>query len=192
MADAGHRGSGGRAPVRPGVRAWLDSIPLTARMIFYAIFFLTGVLVGLPYLAYQIDVHLPACRVDIGVFRYVGVAVFVLFFVIYARGSYTLTRLGRGAYVEFDPPKEFVATGPFCWCRNPIAGSVVGMILGEALAFSSVGIFLLFLVAIPLAHLQVVLLEEPLLERRFGSAYNDYRARVPRWFPRPPGNEGAR
>jgi protein-S-isoprenylcysteine O-methyltransferase Ste14 len=85
-----------------------------------------------------------------------------------------------------------VATGPFQWCRNPIAGSVVGMVLGEALALSSVGILLLFVVAIPLAHMQVVLLEEPLLEKRFGSAYNDYRARVPRWLPRPPRNGDGR
>jgi len=192
MADAGHRGGKGDVPAKRGRGAWLDSIPVTARMVFYAIFFLTGVLVGLPYLAYQIDVFLPSCRVEVGWLRYLGVAVFILFFVIYARGSYILFRLGRGTYVEFDPPKEFVATGPFRWCRNPIAGSVVGMILGEALALSSVGIMLLFLVAMPLAHLQVVMLEEPLLEKRFGSAYNDYRARVPRWLPRPPGKEGGR
>ena len=77
-------------------------------------------------------------------------------------------------------------TGPFRRVRNPVAACVLGMILGEALAWSSTGIFLLFLVGIPLAHLQVVLLEEPLLRKRFGQAYADYLERVPRWVPRIP------
>jgi protein-S-isoprenylcysteine O-methyltransferase Ste14 len=59
--------------------------------------------------------------------------------------------------------------------------------VGEAIAFSSVGIFLLFLVSVPAAHLQVVLLEEPLLKKRFGQAYEAYLAEVPRWLPRRPG-----
>ena len=35
-----------------------------------------------------------------------------------------------------------------------------------------------------LAHLFVLLYEEPTLERRFGASYDDYRRRVPRWIPR--------
>jgi protein-S-isoprenylcysteine O-methyltransferase Ste14 len=60
------------------------------------------------------------------------------------------------------------------------------MIGGLALAWSSIGVLLLFLLAMPLAHAQVVLLEEPLLRKRFGEAYVDYCRRVPRWIPRPP------
>ena len=59
------------------------------------------------------------------------------------------------------------------------------------MAFSSTGILLLFLVAMLLAHVQVSLLEEPLLLKRFGASYADYVARVPRWIPRRPGREGA-
>jgi protein-S-isoprenylcysteine O-methyltransferase Ste14 len=109
---------------------------------------------------------------------------------LYATASLLLSRHGRGAYVEFDPPREFVAVGPFQWCRNPIAGSLLGMLLGEALAFSSTGIFLLFLVALPLAQLQVVCLEEPLLRKRFGQAYEEYVRRVPRWLPGTPRRAG--
>jgi protein-S-isoprenylcysteine O-methyltransferase Ste14 len=34
-------------------------------------------------------------------------------------------------------------------------------------------------------HVAVVWMEEPELQRRFGSKYEDYRERVPRWFPVP-------
>jgi protein-S-isoprenylcysteine O-methyltransferase Ste14 len=60
------------------------------------------------------------------------------------------------------------------------------MLLGEALFFSSTGIFLLFAAAAIVAHLQAVCLEEPLLRKRYGQSYTDYLARVPRWIPRPP------
>jgi protein-S-isoprenylcysteine O-methyltransferase Ste14 len=35
-----------------------------------------------------------------------------------------------------------------------------------------------------LAHAFVLLVEEPGLRRRFGEAYEQYCARVPRWIPR--------
>ena len=115
-----------------------------------------------------------------------GAAVFAAFLFIYLRTSVLLSRQGRGAYVEFDPPAELVTDGPFRWCRNPIAGCVVGMIWGLAFALSSTGVLLLALIAVPLAHVQVVALEEPLLRKRFGSAYEQYMYQVPRWIPRRP------
>ena len=128
-----------------------------------------------------------AWHVEIGWLRIPGMIVFAACFVLYVGCSYVLTSRGRGAYVEFDPPKEFVATGPYRWVRNPVAACVVGMLLGEALALSSTGVFLLFVGSLLPAHLQVVKLEEPLLRRRFGQTYEDYLHRVPRWIPRRPG-----
>jgi protein-S-isoprenylcysteine O-methyltransferase Ste14 len=159
-------------------------------MLVYSILFLAAVLVLLPWLASRIDVHWPRARVEIGPVRWLGVILFSICMGLYATASLLLSRHGRGAYVEFDPPREFVAVGPFQWCRNPIAGSLLGMLLGEALAFSSTGIFLLFLVALPLAQLQVVCLEEPLLRKRFGQAYEEYVRRVPRWLPGTPRRAG--
>ena len=178
-------GAAGPTP-RGSLPRLLRHIPLAARMFFYGAFFLTVILVLLPYVAHRVGLHLISWQVDLDWFRIVGVVIFLVFLAIYVRSSYLLSRRGRGAYVEFDPPSEFVTAGPFRWMRNPIAACVVGMLLGEALALSSVGVMFLFLLSLPLAHLQVVLLEEPLLERRFGQAYADYCARVPRWIPRRP------
>jgi len=169
--------------------AFLGRFPLPLRMSFYSLFFLGLALVILPWLCYRLDVALPAWHVEIGWWRAAGAVVLLGFLVSYAYCSYELTSRGRGAYVEFDPPSRFVAEGPYRWVRNPVAASVVGMILGEAVAASSTGILLLFVAAIPLAHLQVVLLEEPLLRKRFGLPYEDYLYRVPRWIPSRPGKD---
>jgi protein-S-isoprenylcysteine O-methyltransferase Ste14 len=160
-------------------------------MIVYGVFFLAAVLVGLPYLAYQIDLRIPALHVEIGAARWVGAAFAAACLLIYLRSSWLLSSRGRGAYVEFDPPREFVADGPFRWVRNPIAACVVGMLLGEAAMFSSTGMFLLFFAALLLAHVQVVRLEEPLLRKRFGAPYEEYLRCVPRWLPRRPREKSA-
>ena len=156
-------------------------------MGLYGAAFLAGVLGGLAYLAYQLDVHVRAWHVEIGWGRLVGVVVLAVFLGLYVYCSWQLTHRGQGAYVEFDPPSCFVADGPYRWVRNPVASCVVGMVLGEAIALSSTGVFLLFAAGMVLAHLQVVLVEEPLLRKRFGEAYEEYCRRVPRWVPRRPG-----
>ncbi len=185
MSSSGRQPAGGPATGTVLERR-LGRIPLPVRMLVYGVFFLGVVLVVLPWLAYRVDVRWPNARVELGPLRAVGAVVFFACLAVYLHASYLLSSRGRGAYVEFDPPREFVAVGPYRWVRNPIAASLVGTILGEAIAFSSTGIFLLFLLSIVLAHVQVVWVEEPLLRKRFGKSYADYLASVPRWIPRRP------
>ncbi len=175
----------------PNTHPLLERIPLAVRRVACYLACILFIIALLPYLADRAGrALLPASwHFEIGWWRIVGAVVFLTCLVLYTTSSITLMRHGRGAYIEFDPPKEFVAIGPFRWCRNPIAACVVGMVAGEAIAFSSTGIALFFLLGLPLAQAQVVLLEEPLLEKRFGQTYRDYRARVPRWIPRPPRKE---
>lgn len=174
-------------PAARSLSTFLESVPVTIRYVFYTVVFLSLLLVGLPWLAYQIDVYVPSLHIEIGrPGRMIGVVVFVVFLIAYLLSSRLLTSRGRGGDVEFDPPREFVACGIYRWVRNPIAGSAVLMLLGESLIFSSTGILLLFLLAMIVAHLQVTLLEEPLLRKRFGTSYTAYLDRVPRWIPRRP------
>jgi len=168
----------------------LGRIPLIARAVIYYVTFLGFILIAVPWAADYLGSRVLPWRLDTGWLRWLGWALFASCWLVYTYASIVLMRRGRGAYVEFDPPSAFVATGPFRWCRNPIAACVVGMILGEALAFSSVGILLLFVVAVPLAHLQVVCIEEPRLRERFGQTYSDYLEHVPRWIPRRPRGDG--
>lgn len=170
------------------VQRILVRIPLRIRMLLYGVSFLAFVLIGLPWLAYRIDVYSPRWHLEIGWLRIMGVVLFLAFLGMYIFCSYVLSSRGRGPFVEFDPPREFVASGPYRWVRNPVAACLAGAIFGLAIALSSTGIFLMFLLGLPLAHLQVVLLEEPLLRKRFGSSYEAYLRRVPRWIPRPPSS----
>lgn len=60
------------------------------------------------------------------------------------------------------------------------------VLIGFGLWHASLSMVLLALPALTLAHLFVVLYEEPTLRRRFGLPYLAYQALVNRWIPKPP------
>lgn len=98
----------------------------------------------------------------------------------------TFVRRGRGTPAPFDPPTEFVAAGPYGWVRNPMYVGGALLLLGSGLALGSPVLCGLAAVFLVLAHLFVVLYEEPQLARRFGSPYEQYKRTVGRWVPRRP------
>lgn len=95
--------------------------------------------------------------------------------------------VGRGTPGPWDPPRRFVAVGPYRWVRNPIYVGVLLVLIGEAWLFLSPPLVAYAAVAAVAFHLFVVAYEEPTLRRTFGAAYEDYLDRVPRWIPRVPG-----
>ncbi|HUO99444.1 MAG TPA: isoprenylcysteine carboxylmethyltransferase family protein [Rhizomicrobium sp.] len=94
------------------------------------------------------------------------------------------TVVGRGTPAPFDPPREFVVTGPYRYCRNPMLLGFCVMLLGLAVVLRSPAAIGLAAFAFLCGHLMVVLWEERHLRAKFGRPYIDYCARVPRWMPR--------
>ncbi|RWC03372.1 isoprenylcysteine carboxylmethyltransferase family protein [Mesorhizobium sp.] len=81
-----------------------------------------------------------------------------------------------------EPTRVLVTTGIHGWTRNPI---YLGMFLiygGIGIAAQNSWILVLTLPLAILIRYGVVAREEAYLERRFGSAYLDYRQRVRRWL----------
>lgn len=95
---------------------------------------------------------------------------------------------GRGTPAPFDPPREFVAAGPYRWVRNPMYIGGVALLAGFGLWHRSPAMVLFAGILALLFHLFVLLYEEPHLEEEFGETYREYRASVRRWLPRPPGD----
>lgn len=91
---------------------------------------------------------------------------------------------GRGTLAPWDPPREFITEGPYCYVRNPMILGVWLMLLGEALFFRSpgIGIWAMIFSFSNLAYLPLV--EERDLKKRFGRDFEEYRQNVPAWIPR--------
>ena len=93
---------------------------------------------------------------------------------------------GRGTPAPFDAPREFVAVGPYRFCRNPMDVGGAAMLSGFGLYARSPSVLLLAAGMTALAHAFVVLYEEPTLRKTFGQTYVDYCRGVRRWLPRLP------
>ncbi|MGH9863929.1 MAG: methyltransferase family protein [Candidatus Acidiferrales bacterium] len=93
---------------------------------------------------------------------------------------------GRGTPALFDPPRQFVATGPYRYVRNPMYIGGFCLLLGLGLYLRSPAIALMVIAIILACHLLVIFYEEPTLKRKFGAPYQAYCATVGRWLPRLP------
>jgi len=111
---------------------------------------------------------------------WIGGIVFVLALALFAWAIATMTRAGSNVPTNL-PTTTIVETGPYRFTRNPIyLGMFLGLV-GLAIAFDSLWL-LVMLVPFSLAiRYGVVAREEAYLERKFGDAYRQYRARVRRW-----------
>jgi protein-S-isoprenylcysteine O-methyltransferase Ste14 len=96
---------------------------------------------------------------------------------------------GRGTPAPFDPPRVFVAAGPYRYVRNPMYVGGVLALAGAGLVVRSISILALAVLFWGLSHLVVVLNEEPALEKRFGDSFLRYKRQVHRWRPRRPSEE---
>ncbi len=115
---------------------------------------------------------------------YIGAAPVLIGLVIYVWTAFDFAWTGRGTPAPVDPPRRLVISGLYRYVRNPMYVGVLLVIVGEALLRRSwQTIEYASVVAAAFAGL-VVSLEEPLLRSRFGAAYSDYCAQVPRWMPR--------
>lgn len=91
---------------------------------------------------------------------------------------------GKGTPLPLDPPKKLVVEGPYRVVRNPMYWGVGSVVLGEAAIFHSVALTELAAVFAAGVIVFVVVFEESELRRKFGSEYEEYCRRVPRWLPR--------
>ncbi len=173
------------APAKPlFAQTWFNAF----RSILYA----SGFIAFFAWIALQLRVcdrnlrfTLPAATVALGLVLMLAGAALALLCIA------TFVVRGRGTPALFDPPRRFVAFGPYCYVRNPMYIGGLALLLGLAFYLRSISILLMALVLMPACHLLVVLYEEPILKRKFDGPYENYLATVARWLPRIPGTGSA-
>jgi protein-S-isoprenylcysteine O-methyltransferase Ste14 len=90
---------------------------------------------------------------------------------------------GRGTPAPFDPPRRLVIRGPYRFVRNPMYIGAGVALAGAARFYQAVSLLIYAGVFLLVAHLFVVLHEEPTLAANFGPDYEAYCHRVRRWLP---------
>src|SRR3954452_6601958 len=91
---------------------------------------------------------------------------------------------GRGTPAPVAPTEHLVVGGLYRYVRNPMYVAVAALIVGQALVVGQPGL-LLYALAFCLATSAFArFYEEPVLRRRYGAEFDEYRRAVPAWLPR--------
>lgn len=84
---------------------------------------------------------------------------------------------------EVEKRGKLLIEGPYALVRHPRYVEITLATFGYAAIANYLGCWIVAILTIPVIHL-VVILEERELVDRFGDAYREYAARVPRYLPR--------
>lgn len=91
---------------------------------------------------------------------------------------------GLGTPAPIAPTQRLVVGGLYRHVRNPMYLSVLAVIVGQALLLGQ-PVLLCYAAAVGAAMVAFVrLVEEPMLSRRHGAEYEEYRRAVRAWLPR--------
>lgn len=132
-----------------------------------------------------LDVHLGALRglpvVGWTERLYVALPLLLMSVILFAASTRGFRRAGTPVPTS-APTTVLVTTGVHGLSRNPIYLGFVLFHLGLALLLNSWGLLATLGLSILILRFGVIAREEAYLSRRFGSAYEEYKARVPRWL----------
>jgi len=154
---------------------------VVVRTITYASLFVGLVLIYLPgnLLSWSGIVRPAAIELE----QIAGMAIGVVGAVVALWCILAFVSVGRGTPAPFDPPRRLVRKGPYRFVRNPMYLGTDLALVGAALFYESLPLLGYAVLFVLVAHIFVVLYEEPTLRRTFGKEYEIYCRQVRRWWP---------
>lgn len=172
------------------MNAWRAANLLLLKNLIFTIVVPGTVTVFLPYLVLSQGPQ--AAPESWGASQYLALLPMGLGAAIYLRCVWDFAVIGHGTPAPIDPPRELVVRGLYRYVRNPMYLGVLMILLGEAVFFESRPLLQYAAGFLVVVHLFVVLLEEPILRRKFGEPYQRYCRLVRRWWPGRGYREGQR
>jgi len=114
--------------------------------------------------------------------HYIGTTAFLIGFVIMLWCILSFAVKGRGTLSPVDPTKKLVVVGLYKFSRNPMYVGVTLMLIGEAIFFQSIELWIYSLFVFITFNIFSIFVEEPRLRKDFGEEYKRYCEKVRRWI----------
>ncbi len=108
----------------------------------------------------------------------IGIALVAVGTVFAAWSNHSVFIEGQGTPVPFLPTQKLLVSGPFRYCRNPMAFGTICYYLGIVFFTGSPSSLVLFLILVAALLIYIKRIEEKELQARFGQEYIDYKKRV--------------
>jgi protein-S-isoprenylcysteine O-methyltransferase Ste14 len=123
-------------------------------------------------------------RIHFGVLLFCGLLLSAVGIMVMVLTISSFIRIGKGTLAPWSPTKKLVIKGLYRYVRNPMILGVLTVLLGEALIVRSENILIWAAAFFVINTIYFMIYEEPVLERRFGDEYREYKKHVARWVPR--------
>ena len=88
-----------------------------------------------------------------------------------------------GSVVPFLKPTKLVTSGPYSLVRHPMMWTLLFVLFGESITFSSPFTALWLIIWARFSYIYISGYEDPYLLDCFGEDYQKYAEKVPRWIP---------
>jgi protein-S-isoprenylcysteine O-methyltransferase Ste14 len=167
--------------VHPFVGFWRKlgaRMTMVVMIVFFAVSLAVLVLVRDWLLGPDLGLHWPLVGLGVGFCSVAG-------FIGWKRKKYLTMRILAGVpevEAEVEKRGKLLSQGPYAVVRHPRYVEIVFATIGYAAIANYLGCWIVAILTIPVVHLIVILEERELIDR-FGDAYREYAARVPRYFP---------
>jgi len=132
-------------------------------------------------LTYGIDFIFPEIIIVPNPFNLIGIFVLVAGFYIPII-SLKLFKSKKTTHNPFGKPDHLVTEGIYKKSRNPMYLGVTLILLGTAIYYGSLAIFIAPIAFFLIINFIYIPREEKILEKLFGNVYLDYKKRVRRWL----------
>ena len=160
----------------------LRSPPPSARILIDGFARVIAVLFGLIIAGELIDLVLRLRPFSPDPWRWLGLAPLFLGTVLEVTATRAFWSLGKGTPHPSQPPRRLVDGGPYAHSRNPLYMARLLVLFGAACFVGSVSTLVITLVLFLSLDFFLIPREEARLRARLGRDYDEYCARVARWF----------
>jgi protein-S-isoprenylcysteine O-methyltransferase Ste14 len=119
-----------------------------------------------------------------GISLLIAILFFVIGAVFYLWCQWNFAKYGRGTPAPIDAPKKLVIRGLYKYVRNPMYVGMITALLGWLTLYHSWRLVRFTVFIWICFELFIIFYEEPHLRKIFGAEYEEYCAKVGRWFPK--------
>lgn len=136
---------------------------------------------SLLFLSWLFDYLFPQFRFIFGIYKYIGVLVFI-FGLSITFSSFYVFKKNKTPIMPGQKPTFMVAAGTYKFTRNPMYLGVTIALLGAAIYIGNLFSFFAPIIFLLIMNYYFVPFEEKLLEKIFGKQYLNYKKQVRRWI----------
>ncbi len=111
-----------------------------------------------------------------------GWTIFALGFAVSASGRLAFAKAGTEVVPVSKKNSSLVTEGPFRLTRNPMYLGILIGVAGLAIVIGNILAYVMILAFFLFANFISIPYEEEKMERQYGEAWRDYKARVRRWI----------